>query len=108
MIYEVNWYKGWEKCFIDSSNKVELSSVWVYFILAEKSQLTKIGKTTNPEYRLGVLKRMNADTLRGILLVNSNLITEEEAHTLFKNNLHHGEWYDFSDKLFIFLNYFIK
>jgi len=70
----------------------------VYFILAYKTRLIKIGYTGNILDRFQNLQRENADELILLTLVKpkrkeEGLFLEKQLHRKFLNSHHRGEWF---------------
>jgi hypothetical protein len=81
-----------------TSFKTKSQSYYVYLIQGEKSKLTKIGISDNPEIRLKQLQRYNTETLTLCSTLECNgkaeaRQTEKELHEFFASHRVRGEWF---------------
>lgn len=90
-------------------------NLMVYFILAEQTQLIKIGSTPERAIakRIKQMQTENADSLK--LLGVTNDFSELTIKAVFESSHHHGSWYKNSEALTKFIKdktnktvYFVK
>lgn len=72
----------------------------VYFAWADTTTLVKIGYTANIDRRLRSLQNGSATPLHLLELVQGGPLTEAAYHGLLDPHRAHGEWFEWSDKLF--------
>lgn len=77
----------------------------VYFVLAEKCRLVKIGIANHATERLKALRTQSPDTLvlLGVMRCHKNFILEQMMHGKFKHLRDHGEWFRANEELLQFV-----
>src|ERR1035437_6515754 len=75
----------------------------IYFISAARSQMVKIGKTTNVSNRLCNLRTFSPEPLVLLGLMAGGIEEERALHKRFKPFRKHGEWFDIKGEVAQFL-----
>lgn len=76
----------------------------VYFILAPKANVVKIGRSVDPDERLKALQTSNAERLEIVLLLPHRApFEEDQLHWRFRKHHQQGEWFDYSTELRLFV-----
>lgn len=76
----------------------------VYFVLAPKTELVKIGRADDPDKRLKSMQTGSPDVLDLILVLpNTPPFEEYQLHGRFAKYRAHGEWFEYRDELVRFI-----